>query len=160
MDACPYSCIFYNDTLLLAQKCTGCAHLIERGAVFAPRCADACPHEAIKFGDESELDISNTETLHSEYGLATRVHYKNLPKRFIAGTVYDPDTEEVVIGATCTLSGVTNTLTATTDGFGDFWFEGLPEADFTLTIAGNDRSITMEVSTVEKDIGLGDIALS
>ena len=28
-----------------------------------------------------------------------RVHYLNLPKRFIAGTVYDPVEKEVIIGA-------------------------------------------------------------
>ena len=32
-----------------------------------------------------------------------RVYYLNLPKKFIAGTVYDPVEEEVIIGATCTL---------------------------------------------------------
>jgi tetrathionate reductase subunit B len=33
-----------------------------------------------------------------------RVYYLNLPKRFIAGTLYEPVEEEVMIGATATLT--------------------------------------------------------
>ena len=42
MDACPYDVIFFNEDLNLAQKCTGCAHLLDDGWA-EPRCADACP---------------------------------------------------------------------------------------------------------------------
>jgi hypothetical protein len=88
------------------------------------------------------------------------VHYKNLPKRIVAGTVYDPTAKEVVIGAACTLSGTGGPFTATTDAFGDFWFEGLPAAEFTLTIESAGKTVTMAVSTKEEDKGLGDIALA
>jgi len=157
--ACPYGSIYFNQGLHIAQKCTGCAHLLDRNEVFAPRCADACTNFAIIFGDESELDFSGTETLHPEYGLTTRVHYKNLPKRFIAGTVYNPSTEEVIIGATCTLSGVSSG-TVTTDNFGDFWFEGLQKGSHSLKIEYGGKSKTIDVNTMEKDISLGDVALS
>ncbi len=160
LDVCPYGAIYFNTQLQIAQKCTGCAHLVDRNVPFAPRCADACPHQAIKFGEESDLDLSGAETLYPEYGLKTKVYYKNLPKRFIAGTVYDPAAKEVVIGASCTLSGPDGPFTATTDAFGDFWLEGLPAADFSLTIASAGKTVTMAVSTKEKDKGLGDIALS
>ena len=33
-----------------------------------------------------------------------RVYYLNIPKKFIAGTVYDPAKKEVIIDATCTLT--------------------------------------------------------
>ena len=46
VDACPYDVIFFNENLNLAQKCTGCAHLLDDGWA-EPRCADACPTEAI-----------------------------------------------------------------------------------------------------------------
>ncbi len=51
--------------------------------------------------------IAKAEVLQPKFGPTpkVRVYYLNLPKRFIAGTVYDPATEEVVIGATVTLSG-------------------------------------------------------
>jgi len=160
LDACPYGCIYMNEDLNIAQKCTGCAHLLDKGST-VPRCADNCPHEAIKFGEESELSslISQAEILHPEYGLSPRVYYIGLPKRFIAGTVYDSGAEEVVIGATCTLSG-DGTGTAETDNFGDFWFEGLAAGDFTLKIEKAGKTKTMSVSTIEEDVGLGDIPLS
>jgi hypothetical protein len=115
----------------------------------------------MKFGDESALssDISNAEFLHPEYGLAPRVYYLNLPKRFIAGTVYDPGTKEVVIDATCTLSGASNG-TNTTDSFGDFWFNGLEAGIFSLKIEKAGKSKTIEVDTTEKDVSLGDIPLT
>ena len=162
IDACPYGCIFYNGALQLAQKCTGCAHLLDRGVVFAPRCADNCPHQAIKFGEESELSdlIAKAEILHPEYGLKPRVYYIGLPKKFIAGTVYDPGAKEVVIGATCTLTGEGDTFTATTDAFGDFWLEGLKVGTFSLKIEAAGKTKTIDSISTEKDVGLGDIALT
>jgi tetrathionate reductase subunit B len=162
VDACPYGVIFYNESLHLAQKCTGCAHLLDRadGSWTEPRCADACPYGAITFGEESELDLSGSETLHPEYGLTTRVHYKNLPKRFIAGTVYDPDQEEIIKDATCTLTGDGVTSTVKTDGFGDFWFEGLEVGSFSLKIEAAGKSKTISSISTEKDVNLGDIPLS
>jgi Fe-S-cluster-containing dehydrogenase component len=161
ISSCPYKCIYYNAQFQLAQKCTGCAHLIDRKAVFAPRCADACAHMALQFGEESELDLAGTETLNPEYGLTTRVHYINLPKQFVAGTVYDPSVNEVVVGAACTLTAADGSkYTATTDDFGDFWIEELPEAEFTLTISNGTKNFSQAISTVDKSVGLGDVALS
>ncbi len=159
--ACPYGKIYFNETLDIAQKCTGCAHLLDRpdGSWTTTRCADICATQALKFGEESELDTSGAETLNPEYGLTTRVHYKNLPKRFIAGTVYDPVAKEVFIGATCTLSG-DGTGTATTDGLGDFWFEGLAVGNYSLTIESGGKTMTIDSINTEEDVNLGDIALS
>jgi ferredoxin len=145
----------------IAQKCTGCAHLIDREyPIKEPRCADICPHTTIEFGEESELDLNEAEPLYPEYKLTTRVHYKNLPKRFVAGTVYDPATKEVIQGATCTLTGTAGNANATTDEFGDFWLNGLGKGSFTLTISSGSKTKTISGDTSESDIGLGDIALS
>jgi hypothetical protein len=95
-----------------------------------------------------------------EYNLTTKVHYLSLPKRFIAGTVYDPSTKEVVIGATCTLSGA-GTGSITTNGWGDFWFDKLGKGTFTVTISANGKTVTKsDISTVDADVNLGDIALT
>ena len=40
-EACPYGAIFWNEELGIAQKCTGCAHLLDDGWA-EPRCVDAC----------------------------------------------------------------------------------------------------------------------
>lgn len=158
MDACPYNVIYFNEELNIAQKCTGCAHLLEKGWT-VPRCVDNCPSEAIQFGEESEFDLSNTETLYPEYNLKTRVFYRNLPKRFIAGTVYDPIAEDVVVGATCTLSG-DSSVVISTNGFGDFWFEGLPVGNYSLKINTDSKTLTITDINTEKDVNLGDIPIS
>jgi tetrathionate reductase subunit B len=161
IDACPYRAIFFNAGLNIAQKCTGCAHLLDRGWQ-EPRCADVCAHGAIKFGDEAELRdlIAKAEILKPEAGTQPRVHYIGLPKKFIAGTVYDPHAEEVIIGARCTLTGSGGPFVTTTDEFGDFWFEGLETGTFTLMIESNGKSLTIASISTEKDVGLGDIPLA
>jgi hypothetical protein len=113
------------------------------------------------FGEEAELKslIGKAETLHPEYGLHTRVYYLGLPKRFIAGTVYDPSKKEVIEDATCILTGEGKTLTAKTDDFGDFWFEGLVVGTFSLKIESAGKTKTIDSISTEKDVNLGDIPL-
>ena len=38
VDACPYKTIYFNEDLNIAQKCTGCAHLLDSGLEGAPVC--------------------------------------------------------------------------------------------------------------------------
>ena len=163
VDACPYNVIYFNEDLNIAQKCTGCAHLLDSGWK-EPRCADVCPTGAIKFGEESafEAEIKKGEVWQPELNLKTRVYYLNLPRRFVAGTLYDPVAKEVIIGATCTLSeaGSGKKSTAATDGFGDFWFEGLKVGKFSLKIESNGKSKTIGPISTERDVNLGDIPLS
>ena len=69
--------------------------------------------------------------------------------------------KEVVIGATCTLNSNGKAMTATTDGFGDFWFEGLEDGIYNLKIeAKGFAAKTFDKLNAEKDINLGDIPLS
>jgi Fe-S-cluster-containing dehydrogenase component len=161
VDSCPYHVIYWNDKLNLPQKCTGCAHLLDGDEpIHTPRCVDNCHVDVIKFGEEADLDLEGTEVLHPEYGTRPRVYYRGLPKKFIAATVYDPDVEEIVEGAIVTAKGQSGTFTAATDSWGDFWLRDLPEDDFTLTIEKGAGKVEMQVSTKDKDQGLGDIALS
>jgi tetrathionate reductase subunit B len=164
VDACPYGAIYWNESLNLAQKCTGCAHLLDGGEWKVPRCADSCPTEAIKFGEESEFKalIAKAELVKPELkGTKPRVYYLNIPKKFIAGTVYDPIEKEVIIGATLTLTGPkAKVTTGTTDGFGDFWFKGLADGDYTLKIeAKGFAAKSFDKMTLGKDVNLGDIPL-
>jgi tetrathionate reductase subunit B len=162
VDACPYGAIYFNSHLSLAQKCTGCAHLLDRGWT-EPRCVDACPTGALMFGEESDLStqFAEGETLHPEFGIKTRVSYIGLPNtRFIAGTVYDPGANEVVTGATCTLSGDGGTFTQTTNHWGDFWFKDLKPGTFSLKIEAAGKTKTIADINAEKDVGLGDIPLA
>ena len=90
-DACPYDAIFFNEDLNVAQKCTGCAHLLDNGWT-VPRCVDACPTGAIKFGEESDFadEIARAEVLQPDAGTKPRAYYLNMPKKFVGGTLYDP----------------------------------------------------------------------
>jgi len=167
VDSCPYGVIYFNEDLNIAQKCTGCAHLIDgkggEGAPKEPRCVDACPTEAIKFAEESELRsmMSGAEVLNPEFGTKPRVHYLGIPRKFVAGTVYDPKEKEVIIGATCTLTGAKGkTLTVKTDNFGDFWFEGLEISTYSLKIEADGKAKAFDSISTEKDVNLGDIPLS
>lgn len=95
-EACPYGAVFWNEELSLPQKCTGCAHLLEEGKV--PRCVDVCHTGAIQFGEESEFAdfIDGASVRIPESGTGPKVYYRNIPGRFIGGTLYDPDRKSVV----------------------------------------------------------------
>jgi Fe-S-cluster-containing dehydrogenase component len=164
VEACPYGVIYFNENLNIAQKCTFCAHLLDRGAK-VPRCVDVCPTGALTFGEEEELkDLIDRAEIIEPPGLVTRprVYYIALPKRFIAGAIYDPSEDECIEGAlaTLTLKEDGSMFTTTTDEFGDFWFEGLKVADYSLSIEreGYGPHFIESVNT-ERDVNLGDIAL-
>jgi len=154
VDACPYGAIYFNQDLNLAQKCTGCAHILDRGwPITVTRCADNCPTAALRFGEESDFssEISQAETLHPEFGLSTKVHYLNLPKKFISGTIYTSSDMEVAIGATCTLTGEGDSFTETTDDWGDFWFNGLKDNGmYSLTVEFDGKSNTISAISTKR----------
>jgi Fe-S-cluster-containing dehydrogenase component len=167
--ACPYRVIFWNEEKNIPQKCTFCAHLLDKGWK-EPRCVEACPTDALIFGNledpESHLSkeraSENLEILHPEYGLETRVRYIGLPERFIAGSVSCKDKEdEWPKNVTVTLIDKGTTKTVQTDNYGDFEFEGLePESEYTLKI--ECKGYTPQEFTVKmnRDVYLGEIVLS
>jgi Fe-S-cluster-containing dehydrogenase component len=164
VDACPYHSIYFNEDLNLAQKCTGCAHLLDDEEWEYPRCVDSCPTQAIKFAEESELAelIARAEVLKPEAGTKPRVYYLNIPKKFIAGTVYDPIEKEVVVGASVTATAADGTAgAAVTDGFGDFWIEGLASGEYEVSIeADGFEARVFEIVDTTDDVNLGDVALT
>ncbi len=163
VDICPYHAIYFNENLNIAQKCTGCVHLLDNGWK-VPRCVDACATDCIKFGEESELQelINKGEIIPSKYETKPRLYYLNIPQKFVAGTVFDPAEKEIITGAVCTLTDKSNNdkFTATTDGFGDFWFENLKVSIFSLEIVKNRKRRIIEPINTVKDVNLGDIELS
>ena len=162
IEACHYHCVYWNDALDIPQKCTGCAHLLDDvdSPIRVPRCVDNCHVDVILFGEEADLDLEGTEVLHPEYGTKPRVFYRGLPKKFIAATVYDPEAKEIVEDATVTAVSDEGTFTTTTNSWGDFCLDGLPEADWTLTVEKDGKTLVMNVSTRTKDQGLPDLALA
>lgn len=163
--ACPYGVIYFNESLNIAQKCTFCAHLLDRGEK-VPRCVDACPTGALAFGEEEDLEqlIGESEVIEpAEYDTRPRVYYRRLPKKFVAGAVFDPSQDECVEGASVTLTNRQNgaTHTTRTDEFGDFWFDGLEGGVYSLSVEREGyETHRMESLNVEKDENLGDIGLA
>jgi NAD-dependent dihydropyrimidine dehydrogenase PreA subunit len=161
-EACPYGAVYRNEALDLPQKCTGCAHLLDHGAKL-PRCVEACPTDAMRFGEEAELaDLTRgAEVLRPETGAGPRVYYRNIPGRFIGGTVYDPVKEEIIKGAFCRLQSGGKTWLTATDEFGDFWFRDLPVGVFDLAVdAKGYRTRAFTALRTEQSLNLGDIALT
>ncbi|MCX8032202.1 MAG: carboxypeptidase regulatory-like domain-containing protein [Thermoleophilia bacterium] len=188
VEACPYpGVIFFNEDLFISQKCTFCAHLLDQGWK-ETRCSEACPTGAITVGEEDDLAelIAKAEVLKAELGTKPRVYYIGLPRLFVAGTVYDPEADEVVEGATVSVSLVSEdggggaaragapggaaptatgspervVATATTDEFGDFWIDGLDRGVYVARIEKEGlRPLEIGPFVLDKDLNLGDIAM-
>ena len=160
VEACPYGAIYWNEELSLPQKCTGCAHLLELGK--QPRCVDVCPTGALRFGERTKFgeQLRGTVVMKPETGQGPNVYYRNIPGQFIAGTLYDPIEEEVIIGARCHLSDGARVWDVYTDDFGDFRFQDLPVGKFDLRVEakGFVPKVWQELDT-EECLSLGDVPL-
>lgn len=79
--SCPYRARFFHPELRTADKCTFCAHRLERG--LEPACVNTCVARARVFGDlndpESEISqiirSNNVQVLGPETGLRPSVFY-------------------------------------------------------------------------------------
>ena len=167
IEACPYdNVIYYNDDLDISQKCTFCAHLLDDGWE-EPRCVDACPTGAFIFGDEDDPKIkaliAKSEPLKPELDVKPRVFYIGLPKRFIAGALYDKESDECSGDVSVTAVNVDNgeKITTLTDSYGDFWLRGLSAGQYTLMFekSGYFTSKFGPVDVSKKDINIGDVEL-
>jgi Fe-S-cluster-containing dehydrogenase component len=165
MDACPYGVIYFNSDLNIAQKCTFCAHLLDDGWK-EPRCVDACPTDALRFGEEEEmkkfLDQGGFEIYKPEENTKPRVYYKGLlNKFFVAGEVWDPAEDECLENCTVTLTGADGSKRSLqTDEFGDFWFERNVPGRYTLLVEKEGYlPRTFENIDATKDVNVGDIQL-
>jgi len=158
-DACPIKVIFWNEELEIPQKCTLCAELLDDPeylsylgdkSLIQPRCVEACPNQALYYGDLDDPNSCIAKIVASErstpleplQGKETLVKWLNVPTRFLAGTVYQPvELDEVLIGAkvklTCKETG--ETWETETNYFGDWEVEWLPKnknIDIVIEAAG------------------------
>jgi Fe-S-cluster-containing dehydrogenase component len=161
-EACVYGAIYFNEKLRIAQKCTGCAHLLDGGYAL-PRCAENCPTGCLSFGEEGALaeEVRGAQRLLPDEGLKPRVWYRNLPGQFIAGTVYDPASEEVVTGARVRAVSGGKRVETRTDEYGDFWLNDLAVGKWELFVEakGYDQKAFYDLTTTEC-LNLGDIPLT
>ncbi len=166
LEACPFEdVIYFNDSLNIAQKCTFCAHLLDDGWS-EPRCVDACPTGAFTFGDEEDPAmkelVARAEPLKPHLDVKPRVFYVGLPKPFIAGAVFEPDTDECTDDArvTATKVGHGKVYETSTDSYGDFWLRDVEPGEYTVLVE-KDGYLSQKMGPVDasKDVNVGDIAV-
>jgi Fe-S-cluster-containing dehydrogenase component len=130
---CPHRLIYWNEEKNVAQKCTFCAHLLDKGWK-EPRCVESCPSGALMFGDIDDpasdismaMKSSKAEELNPDFNLRPGVRYIDLPRRFIAGEIVLSDRAgECASGIKVYLSDGAKMIETVTDSFGDFEFDGL-----------------------------------
>ena len=168
VNACPYRVIFWNEEKQIPQKCTMCAHHLDKGEK-QPRCVEACPTGALMFGnlDDPNSDIAkavaatDVEFFHPEFKTNPLVIYSSIPKRFIAGEVVLKGREdECAQGVTVVLEGGGKKMETVSDVYGDFEFEGLSNnTAYKITVEEKGYiAKTMEVTT-QTDVNLGELIL-
>jgi tetrathionate reductase subunit B len=84
ISACPYDVFFFDKGEKIIDKCTMCAHRVDKG--LAPACVLACITKAMTFGDladsQSEIakkleeDYQNSFVLHPEMDTQPSIYYK------------------------------------------------------------------------------------
>jgi len=168
VSSCPYRVIYWNEEKQLPQKCTFCAHLLDKGWK-EPRCVEACPNGTLTFGDLDDpssevarlMAFGKVEVLHPEYAMKEKVTYIGAPKRFIAGAVVFGDTDECGEGAKVTLEGEGEDRVVKANNYGDFEFDGLSgdKAYGVRVEQGGYKTYKTEVKT-QTDAYLGDIVLT
>lgn len=167
VDACPIGAIYWNEEEQLPQKCTMCAHLLDDPDYPGkePRCVEACPNQALIFGDlddpDSEISkkiaAGKVTQLEGLEGIETNVVHLNVPTVFLAGTAYDPEEDENLVGAhvkaTCECGTV---YEMDTNWAGDYEFEDLPKnKKFTVEITKAGFQPVTLTATTDSDHYLG-----
>lgn len=167
---CPYEVIFWNEEAQVAQKCTGCAHLMDEGWT-QTRCSQICPTEAIKLvlAEEDEfqklVEEEGLEVLQPELGAKPRVYYKNLyrwTKEFISGSAVYGDTDDCAEGVKAVVTNkqgwpVGETVTNT---FGDFYVDKLEPGEYELLLEANGYETLVKPVKLETSVNLGVLALT
>lgn len=140
VDACPVGAVYWNEAAQIPQKCTMCAELLDDPDYpgFEPRCVEACPNQALVFGDLADPDSEISKLIAANKvtqleclgDMGSSVVHLNIPSAFLAGTVaYPEELEEVCIGAkvaiTCDETGERHEME--TNWAGDYEFEDLPK---------------------------------
>lgn len=167
--SCPYGAIYWNEEAALAQKCTGCAHLLDEGWT-ETRCSQVCPTGAISLAlcEEAELDALVAEQrlrrYRDELGTAPRVWYRNLHRwthAFLGCSVVLADTDECAAGARASVSRAGALAgEGVTDIFGEVKIDHLePGAEYTLTVAADGYEAAELTVRVEESLNVGAVVL-
>lgn len=173
VDACPHQAMVWNEEQQLPQIWIFDAHLLDRGWS-APRCVQVCPTsaiEAVKITDASMAQRVAGErltTLRPELQTRPRVYYRNLHRYthcFIGGavSVVMNGQSECLEAAEVSLRRAGSIVAQlSTDGFGEFRFDGLPanggdyEIEITHPVYGQ---ALLRATLDDESLNLGEIRL-
>ncbi len=167
--ACPYGCVIWNDQSGIAQKCNGCAHMLDAGEK-QTRCSECCPNQALIFGDLDDpgSEISRFAAEHADeledfqpaFNADPGVKYMYLPKPFICGEVLvDGECfKGAKVTAKCDECGTV--FETVSDFLGDFEIQGLPKnKPFTVTIEAEGYETVNLACRTMAAVNLGEIRL-
>jgi len=169
--ACPYGAVWWNEEEQVPQKCTFCAHLLDKGWK-VPRCVQVCPTGALSIlhiEDEELAKLRASEKLETlacgKLDTQPRVYYKNLHrfnKFIIVGSVAtgEEGATECVVGATVRLINEGNVISEQeTDDFGDYKFDGLLEntGSYEIEVVYTGKSTRKEVGELQKSSFVGTL---
>lgn len=172
--ACPYGAIYWNKEKNVPQKCTFCAHLLDKKWQ-KPRCVQSCPTGALRaeYVDDAEMNrlvaAEQLEVLHSELGTQPRVYYKSLYRYsscFIGGSVAidNGGVVDCAEGAKVALyHGGDRIAEAITCHYGDFKFDGLAKNSGEYFIVAEVAGLgtrTVRTLVLESSLYLGVISFS
>jgi len=168
-DSCPYGVIYWNEEENLAQKCTGCAHLIDEGWT-QTRCSQGCPSGALTLvlADDAEIGAlvkaEGLEPYRADLGSKPRVYYKNLhlwTKAFVAGSAVFEDTGECAEGVTVVATNAGSPAgECVTNNFGDYRIDKLEPGQYSVVMAAPGyRSVTQEVTVAPESTTIAPVFL-
>jgi Fe-S-cluster-containing dehydrogenase component len=172
VEACPYGHIWWNEAENVPQAWPFDAHLLDQGWQ-QTRGQQSCPTgamRALKVEDEEMARIARDEGLEvirPELGAKPRVYYRNLWRYaacFIGGSI---STEaaglvDCVEGARVRLlKDGAQLFETTSDNYGDFKFDRLPEnsGSYTVEIEAEGRPKKTIAATLGESLNLGEIRL-
>ena len=169
LQACPYGCVQWNAKAGIAQKCNGCAHMIDAGEK-QTRCSEVCPNQALFFGDldDPESEIAKFAAAHADeledfqpaFKAQPSVRYMYLPKPFICGEVTGDGEDIKGAKVTCKCDECGTTRETVTDFLGDFEFQGLPtNKPFTVTVEADGYKPCVLTCRTAGSVNFGEIAL-
>jgi len=166
---CPYGCIQWNEASGIAQKCNGCAHMLDAGEK-QTRCSECCPNQALIFGDlddpNSEISRfaaehkSELEDFQPAFQAQPGVKYMYLPKPFICGevTLDGEDVKGACVVVTCDECG--KEYRTETDFLGDFEVQGLSvNKAYTVTITAEGCAAKVLQCRTAGAVNFGEIRL-
>jgi Fe-S-cluster-containing dehydrogenase component len=167
--SCPYGAIYWNDESQVAQKCTGCAHLLDDGWT-ETRCSQVCPTGAIALVLAEDSDMGKVvaaeglETYRPEFGTQPRVYFKNLHRWtavFASGSAVFGDTDECAEGAEVVIAlGESVVASGRTNNYGEFMVDGLrPGGRYSVSVKAAGYAVYRTTVVLGESLNLGTILL-